>query len=60
MPMGRSPLNSHTISLVLNHVSVRKGSVTIKVYVQYSYDKEKREALCAWSAHLDKILTPKL
>ena len=40
--MGISP---HTISLVLNHVSVRRGTITSKVYVQYSYDREKREAL---------------
>ncbi len=51
--LGFSP---HTISLILNHASARKGSVTSKVYVQYSYDKEKREALDAWSSYLGKIL----
>ena len=51
--LGFSP---HTISLILNHASARKGSVTSKVYVQYSYDKEKREALGAWSTFLGKIL----
>ena len=52
--MGIAP---HTISLVLNHVSARKGTITGKVYVQYSYDREKREALDAWGARLEKIVT---
>jgi integrase len=52
--MGISP---HTISLVLNHISARAGNVTGKVYVQYSYDREKREALGAWGARLDRIVS---
>ena len=51
--MGISP---HTISLVLNHVSARKGTITGAVYVQYSYDREKREALDAWGATLLRIV----
>lgn len=51
--MGIAP---HTISLVLNHVSARSGTITGKVYVQYSYDREKREALGAWGARLGRIL----
>lgn len=51
--MGISP---HTISLVLNHVSARKGTVTGKVYITYSYDREKREALEAWGARLAAIV----
>lgn len=51
--MGIAP---HTISLVLNHVSARAGTVTGKVYVQYSYDKEKREALARWGERLQAIL----
>ena len=51
--MGVAP---HTISLVLNHVSARSGTITAKVYVQYSYDREKREALCAWGARLERII----
>jgi integrase len=54
--MGISP---HTISLVLNHVSARKGTITGKVYVQYSYDREKREALDAWGARLERIVAGK-
>lgn len=51
--MGISP---HTISLVLNHVSARKGTVTGKVYVQYSYDREKRGALEAWGEKLATLV----
>ena len=51
--MGIAP---HTISLVLNHVSARQGTITGKVYVQYSYDREKREALTAWGARLERIV----
>jgi integrase len=51
--MGISP---HTISLVLNHVSARQGTITGKVYVQYSYDREKRDALNKWGSRLEQII----
>lgn len=54
--MAELGIAPHTISLVLNHVSARQGTITSKVYVQYSYDKEKREALGAWSARLEEII----
>ena len=55
--MGISP---HTISLVLNHVTARQGTITSKVYVQYSYDREKREALNAWGTNSSRLLqTPR-
>jgi integrase len=50
--LGVSP---HTISLVLNHVSARRGTVTGKVYNQYNYDREKRQALLAWGARHEHI-----
>jgi integrase len=53
--MAELGISPHTISLVLNHVSARKGTITGKVYVQYSYDREKREALNAWGARLEQI-----
>src|SRR5262245_45368729 len=52
--LGVSP---HTISLILNHISARQGSITSKVYVQYSYDREKRQALEAWSARLEAFIS---
>lgn len=54
--MGISP---HTISLVLNHVSARRGNVTAKVYNQYSYDREKREALETWGSRIQSIVQGK-
>jgi integrase len=55
--MAELGISPHTISLVLNHVSARKGTITGAVYVQYSYDREKREALDAWGARLERIIT---
>ena len=53
--MAELGISPHTISMILNHVSARQGTITSKVYVQYSYDREKREALMAWSARLEEI-----
>ena len=55
--MAELGISPHTISLVLNHSSARKGSVTSKVYVQYSYDKEKRVALGAWGRMLEGLIS---
>ena len=52
--LGVSP---HTISMILNHVSARQSTITSKVYVQYGYDREKRDALEAWSARLEAIIS---
>lgn len=54
--MAELGINPHTISLVLNHISARKGTITGRVYIHYSYDREKREALDAWSKRLSEIL----
>ncbi len=55
--MAELGVNPHTISLVLNHISARTGNITSAVYVKYSYDKEKREALEAWGARLTEIVS---
>ena len=47
-------LNPDTV--VLDHVSVTKGTITGAVYVKYSFDREKRAALEAWSDHLSRLL----
>lgn len=54
--MAQLGVSPHTISLVLNHVSARKGTITAAVYVKYSYDAEKRAALDAWGQRLNDIL----
>ena len=51
--MGFSPL---VIGSVVNHRQVTKGGVTLGVYVQYDYAKEKREALDMWAARLAGIV----
>ncbi|MBY0561970.1 site-specific integrase [Hyphomicrobium sp.] len=54
--MAKLGINPHTVSLVLNHISVRRGTVTGKVYDQYTYDPEKRDALRKWGAQLERII----
>lgn len=54
--MAELGVNPHTISLVLNHVTSRRGTITGKVYNQYSYDREKREALKIWGDRLQNFL----
>jgi integrase len=56
--MAESGVSPHTIGLVLNHVSTRRGTITSGVYIHYAYDREKREALDAWGAKLEKIIAP--
>lgn len=41
---------------VANHLSVTKGTVTLSVYTQYSYDREKREALDQWAERIEAIV----
>jgi len=51
--MGVPPLH---IGAVVNHRQVTKGGVTLGVYVQYDYGKEKRQALELWADRLDAII----
>ena len=41
---------------VINHRSVTKAGVTLGVYDQYDYAKEKREALELWASHIERII----
>ena len=54
--MARLGVSPFIISLVLDHASATSGSVTNSVYVKYSYDREKREALGLWANHLDLVV----
>lgn len=58
--MAELGISPHTVSLVLNHASATKSTVTAKVYIHYSYDKEKREALGAWNAKLEQMMGAQL
>lgn len=44
---------------VANHLSVTKATVTLSVYTQYTYDREKREALELWADRLRAIVDGK-
>ena len=53
--MGVSP---HIIELVLTMSARAVGPLPSGVYIHYSYDREKREALNAWGFKLEKIIGP--
>jgi integrase len=52
--LGFPPL---TIGACVNHRQVTKGGVTLGVYVQYDYAKEKLEALETWAERLTAIVS---
>jgi hypothetical protein len=54
--MASLGVNPHTISLVLDHISATRGTVTGAVYVKYSFDREKRDALERWATNLEDII----
>ena len=54
--MAALGVNPHTIALVLDHISTTKASVTHSVYIKYSFDKEKRQALESWADHLERVI----
>lgn len=54
--MAEMRISPHTISHILNHISVTKGTITSEVYNLHSYEDEKREALTAWGARLERII----
>jgi integrase len=51
--MGIPPI---VAGAVANHVSVTKATIALSVYTQYTYEKEKREALDAWASRLAAII----
>ena len=51
--LGVSPI---VLGHVINHRSVTKAGVTLSVYSQYDYSKEKRAALELWADRLEGIV----
>ena len=51
---GVSPL---IVGHVVNHRGTTKAGMTLAVYVQYSFDKEKREAFELWANKLAAIVS---
>jgi integrase len=41
---------------IINHVSTTKAGVTLSVYQQYDYGKEKRAALDLWASRISAIV----
>jgi hypothetical protein len=52
--LGFSPT---VIGACVNHRTHTKAGVTMAVYVQYDYAREKRQALNAWADRLSAIVT---
>jgi integrase len=42
---------------VANHVSVTKATITLQVYTQYDYSREKADALQQWAVRLSAIVS---
>jgi len=53
--MARLGVTPIVLGHVANHRTVTRAGVTMSVYAQYSYDKEKREALELWAERLKAI-----
>jgi len=53
--MAELGVQPHVIEAVLNHVSGAKSGVA-GIYNRASYDKEKREALELWAAHVEALI----
>jgi integrase len=47
----------HVIGYCLNHRTTTKAGVTMGIYVHYSYEAEKRQALELWADRLEAIVT---
>jgi integrase len=55
--MAKLKVDDRMISRVLNHTVAGEHAMTGGTYVQYPYDDEKRAALEAWAARLERIIT---
>jgi integrase len=54
--MARLGVNHLVIGHVANHRSTTRAGVTLGVYVQFSFESEKREALDLWAERLTAII----
>jgi integrase len=52
--LGVAPI---VLGHVANHRSTTRGGITLAVYSQYTYDREKREALDLWAQRLASIIS---
>jgi integrase len=52
--LGVAPI---VLGHIANHRTTTKAGVTLGVYVQHAYEREKREALELWASRLRAIIT---
>ena len=52
--LGVAPI---VLGHVANHRTTTRAGVTLAVYSQYVYDKEKRAALAAWASHIENVVS---
>jgi integrase len=57
--MARLQIAPIVLGHIANHRSTTRAGVTLAVYSQYTYDKEKREALDLWARQLSAIVGAK-
>ena len=54
--MAAMGIGENVVARVLNHASEIGKTITGAVYIRHSFAAEKRHALEAWAAELDRIL----
>jgi hypothetical protein len=52
--LGVAPI---VLGHIANHRTTTKAGITLGVYVQHAYEKEKREALDLWATRLQGIIS---
>lgn len=57
--MARLGVSPTVLGFVANHRTMTRGGVTMGVYVHYSYEAEKRQALDLWADRLQGIIAGK-
>ena len=55
---GAARRRADRLGHVANHRTTTRAGVTLAVYSQYTYDKEKREALDLWAGRIAAIVGP--
>ena len=57
--MAAMGIGENVVARVLNHASEIGKTITGAVYIRHSFAAEKRHALEAWSAELERIINTK-
>jgi integrase len=57
--MSKLGISPTVLGFVANHRTITRGGITMGVYVHYTHDREKREALELWADRLAAIIDSK-